>query len=604
MKKILLIISCISIITLSFSQDQNEDAKFLKIVKEYTLNEDGSVEYNYSKSLKLLSHYSFHRLYGETFIIYNTDFQNLKINSAYTIMADGKKVVTPKNAFNEVLPRFSANAPAFNNIREMVVTHTGLEVGTIINLDYTITSDAGYYPYLVGNETLSESSPIDELIIKINVPKSQPLNFALLNIDGSPNVDYKNGFVTYSWEFSSIAANSKESYQEYDHVSEPRLIYSTAADMKSAYKQFVAQEAFNYATNGSMDKVVSNIIEGQDDQLKIVLELRKIVCNNVNNLNVPLAYTATKCRTAVETWESNQGTKLEKAILLSALLKKANISANPVAVIPNQYYNESIGNFSMYNDFLVNVNLKKHGDIYIATNYINKQNLKFDLFDKTTLLLEQGSKKLKTESHKPAISSIGLKFEIDLLDTKKLLGEASMKITNGLLPYFSVYQDSSYVKSIIVGISKSDIVDNKIGKLTPSILEAGFSMEKDNPVTKQRRYYTLKLPTASVGVDGWHMTLLNDRSIPLEIPKTIHEKYEYAIVIPKGSKLVTPPTFTIIKNDVGSIINKLEQVDNKIVIVREIKFEKKVISAMDYSAFKKIMDIWNNNNYRKVIFKN
>ena len=131
------------------------------------MHEDGSIDFHYSKELKLLSHYAFHRLYGETFIITNTDFQTLKINEAYTIMADGKKVVTPDNAFNEVLPRFANNAPAYNHIRELVVTHTGLEVGAVIHLDYTIHSEKGYFPALMFDEVLIESSPVQELVVKV-----------------------------------------------------------------------------------------------------------------------------------------------------------------------------------------------------------------------------------------------------------------------------------------------------------------------------------------------------------------------------------------------------------------------------------------------------
>lgn len=604
MKNLLLIIFCLSISNVTFTQNENADAEYLKIVKEYTLNVDGSVDYNYSKSIKLLSHFSFHRLYGETFIIYNTDYQNLKINSVFTIMADGKKVVTPKNAFNEVLPRFSTNAPVFNNIREMVVTHTGLEVGSIINLYYTISSKAGYYPYLQGDETLSESSPVNELIIKINIPEKQTLNFELLNIEGTPVIESKNGMVTYAWKFNSIAANSKDSYQEHNHVTEPRLLFSTATDMKSAYKQFINQEAFNYTTNGSMDKVVSDIIKDETDQLKIALNIQKIVSNNINNLDIPLVYTGTKYRSAIQTWNSNQGTQLEKAILISTLLKKANITADPVAIIPNKFFNKEIGNFSMYNHYLVRIELKTYGEIYLATNYTNKQNLKFDLEGQTGLLLKQNEDNPKIIFFKPTLSRIVFNGEFDLQDPNKLLGNISIELTNGSLPYFSLNQDSSYIKSTVKGgISTGDMVSSKIEKLTPKKAEANISIEKENPTTKQGRYYTFELPIASDGVDSWHMTLLNERKVPLEIPKLINERYEYAIVIPEGSKLVTPPTFSIVKNDVGSVTLSLEQVKNKIVIIKEIKFEKKIISPTEYPNLKKIMDIWNIGNYRNVIFK-
>ena len=171
MKKIILAIFCLFIVGTSFAQNEEADAEYLKILKEYTLNEDGSTDFHYSKELKLLTHYAFHRLYGETFIVYNTDFQTVKINSAFTIMADGKKIITPDNAFNEVLPRFSTNAPDFNNIRELVVTHTGLELNAIINLDYTISSKKGFYPALMGDEVLSETSPVNELVIRVNIPQ-------------------------------------------------------------------------------------------------------------------------------------------------------------------------------------------------------------------------------------------------------------------------------------------------------------------------------------------------------------------------------------------------------------------------------------------------
>jgi len=96
---------------LLFSQDDNYDAVYIQLSKTFTLNSDGSVDYNYVKKLKLQTYRSFHSLYGETFVVYNPEFQSLKINEVYTIMADGKKVPSPSNAFNEVLPGAAANAP-------------------------------------------------------------------------------------------------------------------------------------------------------------------------------------------------------------------------------------------------------------------------------------------------------------------------------------------------------------------------------------------------------------------------------------------------------------------------------------------------------------
>ena len=604
MKKIILAIFCLSIINLSFSQKENSDAEYLKILKEYTLNDDGSIDFHYSKQLKLLTHYSFHRLYGETFIIYNTYFQKLKINSAFTIMADGKKIVTPDNAFNEVLPRFSANAAAFNNIREMVVTHTGLERNSVINLDYTISSNKEFFPELMAEEVLSESSPVNELIIKVNIPASKTFNYELYNFTAEPVISNKNGMKVFTWKFNSIPANSKDYYQEADHGSAPRLIFSTAKDLKFAYDQFVNQDAFIFNTNESMDQAVENIIADETDQLTIALKLQKLVSNDLKNLHIPLVYTGFKCRTAIETWNSNQGTQLEKALLLTALLQKANIKAEALTVIPNVFYNKDIGNLLVFNNFPVKINLKKYGDIFISADQINKQNQKFSLEGKTALLLDKNIESLKTFSSKASTSKIFAGGDFEFQNTDKMDGNLFLELKAEANPYFTIYNDSSNIKSLIRGISGKDFTSCEIEKLSQEMSRTHFEFETTGPFDKLNNYMTFQLPYISNGVESWHITLLPaERSAALEIPESIHEKYEYSIVFPKELKPVSKPKNIEIKNEAGYLLIKFEKSEYEILITREIKFDKKIFGPDVYDDFREIMNVWNNKNYRKVVFK-
>jgi hypothetical protein len=86
--------------SLVFAQAPETDAKLLTLLKEYTLQKDGSMIYHHTQKTKLLTHRSFHSLYGESFIVYNPVQQQLKKNQALTTMSDGKKVASPANAFN------------------------------------------------------------------------------------------------------------------------------------------------------------------------------------------------------------------------------------------------------------------------------------------------------------------------------------------------------------------------------------------------------------------------------------------------------------------------------------------------------------------------
>ena len=605
MKKLILAIFCISIINISFSQNEKADAEYLKILKEYTLKPDGSIDFHYSKEVKLLSHYSFHRLYGETFIVYNTDFQTLKINSAYTIMADGKKIVTPDNAFNEVLPRFSTDAPSCNNIMEMVVTHTGLEVGTTIYLDYTITTKAGYYPELMDNFVLYETSPVKELTVKVNVPENKSLNFELLNIEGEHLVLTEKDKVVYSWKFYSLPANSKDYYQEKDHLSSPRLIFSMAKNLKKAYDFFVNQPAFEFTTNEEMDKVVADVMANNTDQLAVALELQKLVSSDLKTLNVPLKYTGFKCRTAIETWNSNKGTHLEKAILLNTLLTKANIKTDVVAVIPNAYYNKEIGNILGFNKFLVRMNLDDYGEVYLSAIHTDKQNLIFSIADKTVLLLDKNIESLKKFSVEPKMAKIFAMGEFEFYNSDSLNAKLQLVLEANANPYFTIYDDDSKVKSVVKGgISLKDITTVKIDQLTQKVSSSHLAISKTEPFKNFNTYLSFEIPYVSGGVNGWHINLLtSERSAVLEIPETIHERYDYTLTFPDDLKLVTTAKNIEVKNDAGYALISFEKLENGIKITKEIKFEKKTIDLSNYGDFKEIMNVWNNDNYNKIIFK-
>ena len=138
MKKIYYIYVCLGVLLLTaLPAKAASEAEFGKLAKTYTLHKDGSQEMRVYKELTLFTHAAMNGLYGESFIVYNPAYQELKIHESYTRQKDGKIVKTPENAFVEVLPAAAADAPAYNGLKEMVVVHTGLELGATICLRYS-----------------------------------------------------------------------------------------------------------------------------------------------------------------------------------------------------------------------------------------------------------------------------------------------------------------------------------------------------------------------------------------------------------------------------------------------------------------------------------
>jgi len=603
MKKLIIAIYCLSILSLTYAQTEKADAEYLKIQKEYTLNEDGSIDFHYSKELKLLTHYAFHRLYGETFIVYNTDFQTLEINHAYTIMADGKKVVTPDNAFNEVLPRFADNAPAYNHIREMVVTHTGLEVGAVIHLDYTIHSDKGYFPALMFDEPLIESSPVKEMVARVNIPVAKKLNYKLLNIDGEPSISNENGQKIFTWTLNNIPASSKEDHQVSRHLDAPRLVFSTE-NLNTVYNHFVSQDAFQLGTNAQMDALVKEVMSENPVQLSAALEFQKIISNNLNNLSIPLEYTGFICRSPVETWNSNQGTEIEKALLLTALLQKANIAATPVAIIPNPLFDPQIGDLLNFQQFAVMLELEDAGQVLLSSNHINNQNQVFSMAGQSLLKLDNDLKSPSLFSIKKRTNQIIATALFDL-DASGLSGSLNLELEAAANPYFSLINDASVIKSVVKGgLSAKEVNSFTQVLLSQDKCRTLMEIKKEAPFEKLQNYLSFEIPYIKGGVQDWHFNVLTaERNSAIEIPETIHEKYVYTFTFTDDLKLVSEPVNIEIKNDAGHVHIQFEKSDGKLVITREIEFTEKVINTNMYKGFKEIMDAWNNINYRKLIFK-
>ncbi|PLX11525.1 MAG: hypothetical protein C0598_07965, partial [Marinilabiliales bacterium] len=184
------------------------------------------------------------------------------------------------------------------------------------------------------------------------------------------------------------------------------------------------------------------------------------------------------------------------------------------------------------------------------------------------------------------------------------LGEIEVELENNSNPYFKFYTDSSAMKTIIKGISKAGIKSLEIEQMEMNESEISMSFEMENPAQVLGNYHRYKLPTASNGVDSWHMNILTQqRTSPLEIPHLLSEKYEYTIVLPANANLLEKPMVRNYKYDFGSVNISIEQNNTEVTVVREITFNKTTISIAEYPKFKDMMNLWNNEKYRFVIYK-
>lgn len=313
------------------------EAEFRKLSKTYTLRADGSQELRVQKELTLFTHAAMNGLYGETFIVYDPEFQELTIHESYTRQKDGTVIKTPSNALVEVLPSSAANALAYNHLKEMVVVHTGLELGATIYLDYSIVSKAGYLPELDVCCPVKELSPVKEFIFRLNVPAGKSVRYELLNASAKPVIAQGNGMKSFIWALKDVAPRP---YAYPSGRGNLGLVQAVASGMMPV---FVAStwpgytEAVKYLQK---QFAVGNtsVVEGKVAELTQGLEgnpqaMRNAIANYMAGLyqlghcNVSLQDAGYRLRPASEVITSAYGTQAELVNLDVTLQRAAGLEA-------------------------------------------------------------------------------------------------------------------------------------------------------------------------------------------------------------------------------------------------------------------------------------
>ncbi|WP_298074557.1 DUF3857 domain-containing protein [uncultured Bacteroides sp.] len=331
------------------------EARFGKLSKTYTLHTDGSQELRVQKELTLYTHAAMNSLYGETFIVYDPQYQQLEIHDSYTRQKDGTLIRTPANAFVEVLPSAAANAPAYNRLKEMVVVHTGLELGATICLDYSIKSRAGYLPELDICCPVKELSPIDEFTFRIEVPEDKPLHYELLNASARPSEAQKDGMKSVTWKLKDVEPrpysypslrSSLGIVQQAASGMMPVIVASTwpgyAKALKSLARQF---------TPGDRTVIEAKLTELKQAAQKDSTDLRSVIADYMNGLyrsnlcTVSLQEAGYRLRPASEVIRSAYGTQAELVNLDVALQQAAGLKAEVAvcALRPSETDNQGMG---------------------------------------------------------------------------------------------------------------------------------------------------------------------------------------------------------------------------------------------------------------------
>lgn len=538
------------------------EAEYKKLAKTWTLKADGSQEFRYNMELTLFTHTAMNSTYGESFIVYNPLCQELKINSSYTRQKDGAIVKTPDNAFVEVLPRHAADAPAYNHLKEMVVVHTGLELGATIYLDYTVTSKPGYLPELDIFETLLQSSPVKEYTLTIVTPEAKEPVFTLANNNAKPKVSLSGGTRTTTWTLHNLPASSRAPFVSVANGDVPYLAATTHVSTEEALPTLFKQ--FNPSGDLQLMTLAESLTEGKatdEEKLEAILDY---TIHHIANSPLTLEQTGYRLRPADAAINTAYGTEAEKANLLAGLLNGAGFKAEPVAT-----YLVSAGNglaLKAIDRLYVSCTVNGQGYLFSPLSTRRPQTVNFD---RTPLYSLQSGKPVAVAIPTPEDCRIKSDIALTFKDGK-VTTTTKESVGKALMPYFKKGNSEN---------TQTDALDVHDG------------------------YATLVLPEAGSAFSHLPYGYLNSRRTDnLLLPRLVNEVYTYTVECPDNMVLRTPETDRTISNAAGRLTLSVKKNGRTATITRSLQLNKQLYTPAEYKELRQLLTEWSDVNGKTLLF--
>ena len=544
-KKLIIIVTIICTALSVLAKAPEKDAVYKLISESYTLNADGSTEFRKRTELQIFTRMTFDE-FGETFITYNPDFQELIINEAYTIRKDGSKVETPANAFNPMLPESCTKCERLNGIRTMVVTHTALEYDATIVLDYTIRSKNFFFQELQEKVELYDNVPIEKYEVSVTTPKYKTAKFQL----NGENLHYsriENTGTDYTTVYTFTNLPEAPSSGFVFPSAWSSLTFFTLDKEEDIIGRIANQNSMQKFANQKITDFFFNRISGEMDDMDKILLVRDYIHDYIRTNDVDVKTLNYMFASPQQVWESNCATPIEKNILLVGVLQSLGYDAQ--LAFPKDALATDLKT-------VVRVLLRGGNACYISAN--ESEDLSLDAsFAPATLILQNGS--------------------IEKVEAQPTFVEVDAYI----------YVENGDLDNPRVDVTRKDVRS----PMTKTLQPQEINVAKVTVSQLSGKYYEMTIDDGNYGTQVRSVDIPSDLTYNIDT-KQLDELYDYTIKLPANTRCLTKPVHKTITVEKAEMLIDVKVDGQTVTIKRKLSLPQEGISAKNVKKFKAMMGEW------------
>jgi len=297
------------------------DAVVLLREVSFTVDDAGRMTRREHVVTRLQSQWAMRNL-SDVRVAWDGERQDLQIHTCRTVMADGREVASPPNAFNEVTPDAVDRAVPFLGIREMVISHVGTEVNAVLDLDYEVRDrePAGLPAW--GEVFLQDRWPVREITVRL-APAA--LTAALRHgegLTGGPREEPG----AHVWSFRDLPALPTQGADAHRGDFAPHIVFSRAASWEEVAAAL--RSAGDRATAELGPALEAWLADGDDlTRLDTVQRIAALAHDGVRAITLPTGTWSRLPRAVADVHASAVATPWEQALLAQSLLRAMGLDA-------------------------------------------------------------------------------------------------------------------------------------------------------------------------------------------------------------------------------------------------------------------------------------
>jgi transglutaminase-like putative cysteine protease len=607
----------------------NADVYIYRHHERFRLDRQGLVQHEYHQAIHYFNHHGIDH-YGDPRFNFNSRTQHFKPIQMRTIVPDGSIKYPKCNSFNVALSDQMARAPGYTDLKQLVVTYIGLERGATSELTISLADRKRVRSHLWGEMPVQTDQPVGSYALTVTVPKGTKLFYACVRCKLTPIITHTDSETIYRWQRQDAPAfDPEDSSSPQNPLVYPRIIFSTAptwATLRNLLQERLDKAiALSPALERHIAKLKSEYIS-DIDRLRAIYDF---VIHHVENIAWDLNAFDFQIRPAAMVYNSAYGNALDRAALLVAMLRHADISAQLALVARESNIASAVPALSQLTHPVVRVSILDRE--YWLDPLRNSLYLRPTAWDGRSYLLIAAQAQLAkfptsaptqhqsvllanltvSNSSKPTPVSTET-LPANSLSSLAITGQFFARFSGAFNPYHKAVTSepqpdvNQALKALSSGVA-GDASNLHISQWGPESSAFSFAAKRKLDAPNKANYVALQLPQPPIAHPAGKVPIYREaHHTPIYLDFPASEKIQIQINLPsKGIEIAYLPPSVNLRNRVGQITyrSQYNPKTRQIQWYRELTIYRQSITAKNYADFRQILQLYKDPHRQRIILK-